>query len=56
MNFKFDLVIANIETDILIEILPDLKSLLKTDSTLILSGILLVLFTSILVIFHILII
>ncbi|PCG19802.1 50S ribosomal protein L11 methyltransferase [Brachyspira sp. G79] len=41
MNFKFDLVIANIETDILIEILPDLKSLLKTDSTLILSGILL---------------
>ncbi|WP_300754165.1 50S ribosomal protein L11 methyltransferase [uncultured Brachyspira sp.] len=41
MNFKFDLVIANIETDILIEILPDLKSLLKTDSVLILSGILL---------------
>ncbi|MEI0526194.1 50S ribosomal protein L11 methyltransferase [Brachyspira murdochii] len=41
MNFKFDLVIANIETDILIEILPDLKSLLKQDSTLILSGILL---------------
>lgn len=41
MNFKFDLVIANIETDILIEILPDLKSLLKPDSDLILSGILL---------------
>ncbi|ADG70657.1 50S ribosomal protein L11 methyltransferase [Brachyspira murdochii] len=41
MNLKFDLVIANIETDILIEILPDLKSLLKQDSDLILSGILL---------------
>ena len=41
MKLKFDLVIANIETDILIEILPDLKALLKPDSTLILSGILL---------------
>ena len=41
MNFKFDLVIANIETDILIEILTDLKALLKQDSALILSGILL---------------
>ena len=41
MNFKFDLVIANIETDILIDILPDLKELLKPSSTLILSGILL---------------
>ncbi|EKV56856.1 ribosomal L11 methyltransferase [Brachyspira hampsonii 30446] len=41
LNFKFDLVIANIETDILIEILADLKELLKRSSTLILSGILL---------------
>ncbi|KLI23021.1 50S ribosomal protein L11 methyltransferase [Brachyspira hyodysenteriae] len=41
MNLKFDLVIANIETDILIDILPDLKELLKPSSTLILSGILL---------------
>ena len=41
MNFKFDLVIANIETDVLVEILPELKELLKPDSTLILSGILL---------------
>ena len=41
MNFKFDLVIANIETDVLIEILTELKELLKPDSTLILSGILL---------------
>ena len=41
MNFKFDLVIANIETDILIDILPDLKELLKPSSILILSGILL---------------
>ena len=41
MKLKFDLVIANIETDILIEILTDLKALLKPDSILILSGILL---------------
>ena len=41
MNLKFDLVIANIETDILIDILQDLKELLKPSSTLILSGILL---------------
>ena len=41
MNFKFDLVIANIETDVLIEILSELKMLLKPDATLILSGILL---------------
>ncbi|PTY39852.1 50S ribosomal protein L11 methyltransferase [Brachyspira hampsonii] len=41
LNFKFDLVIANIETDILIEILADLKELLKRSSVLILSGILL---------------
>lgn len=41
MNFKFDLVIANIETDVLIEILSELKELLKPNSILILSGILL---------------
>ena len=41
MNFKFDLVIANIETDVLIEILSELKMLLKPDAALILSGILL---------------
>ncbi|WP_028329902.1 50S ribosomal protein L11 methyltransferase [Brachyspira alvinipulli] len=41
MNFKFDLVIANIETDVLVEILSELKQLLKPNSTLILSGILL---------------
>ena len=41
MNFKFDLVVANIETDILIEIMADLKKLLKEKSSLILSGILL---------------
>lgn len=41
MNLKFDLVVANIETDILIEIIADLKKLLKENSYLILSGILL---------------
>ncbi|TKZ36085.1 50S ribosomal protein L11 methyltransferase [Brachyspira catarrhinii] len=41
MNLKFDLVVANIETDILIEIMSDLKKLLKENSCLILSGILL---------------
>ena len=41
MNLKFDLVVANIETDILIEIMADLKKLLKEKSSLILSGILL---------------
>lgn len=41
MNLKFDLVVANIETDILIEIMSDLKKLLKENSHLILSGILL---------------
>ena len=41
MNLKFDLVVANIETDILIEIMTDLKKLLKEKSSLILSGILL---------------
>lgn len=41
MNLKFDLVVANIETDILIEIMTDLKKLLKENSYLILSGILL---------------
>lgn len=40
-NSKFDLVIANIETDILIDILSDLKSILKPNAILILSGILL---------------
>lgn len=39
-NFQYDLVIANIETDILIEILPDLKKILKESGHLILSGIL----------------
>lgn len=39
-NFQYDLVIANIETDILIEILPDLKKILKENGHLILSGIL----------------
>lgn len=39
MNLKFDLVVANIETDILIEIIADLKKLLKENSYLILSGI-----------------
>ena len=41
MNLKFDLVVANIETDILIKIIADLKKLLKENSYLILSGILL---------------
>lgn len=41
MNLKFDLVVANIETDILIEIMSELKKLLKENSYLILSGILL---------------
>lgn len=41
MNLQFDLVVANIETDILIEIMSDLKKLLKENSYLILSGILL---------------
>lgn len=41
MNLQFDLVVANIETDILIEIMADLKKLLKENSYLILSGILL---------------
>ncbi|WP_300365982.1 50S ribosomal protein L11 methyltransferase [Brachyspira sp.] len=41
INSKFDLVIANIETDILIEILAELRELLKANSILILSGILL---------------
>ena len=41
INLKFDLVVANIETDILIEIMTDLKKLLKEKSSLILSGILL---------------
>lgn len=46
MNLKFDLVVANIETDILIEIMAELKKLLKENnlkenSYLILSGILL---------------
>ncbi|WP_295161750.1 50S ribosomal protein L11 methyltransferase [uncultured Brachyspira sp.] len=41
MGLKFDLVIANIETDILVEILPSLSELLKSNSVLILSGILL---------------
>ena len=40
-NSQFDLVIANIETDILIDILSDLKSILKPNAILILSGILL---------------
>lgn len=39
-NFQYDLVIANIETDILIEILPNLKKILKDNGHLILSGIL----------------
>lgn len=39
-NFQYDLVITNIETDILIEILPDLKKILKENGHLILSGIL----------------
>ena len=39
-NFQYDLVIANIETDILIEILADLKKILKENGHLILSGIL----------------
>lgn len=39
-NFQYDLVIANIETDILIAILPDLKKILKENGDLILSGIL----------------
>lgn len=41
INLKFDLVVANIETDILIEIMAELKKLLKENSYLILSGILL---------------
>ena len=41
INLKFDLVVANIETDILIEIMANLKKLLKEKSSLILSGILL---------------
>ena len=41
MSLKFDLVVANIETDILIEIMAELKKLLKENSFLILSGILL---------------
>lgn len=36
---QYDLVVANIETDILIEIMPHLVKLLKNDSFLILSGI-----------------
>ena len=40
-NFQYDLVIANIETDILIDILPNLKKILKENGHLILSGILL---------------
>ena len=39
-NSQYDLVIANIETDILIEILPNLKKILKENGHLILSGIL----------------
>ena len=39
-NFQYDLVIANIETDILIEILPNLKRIIKEGGHLILSGIL----------------
>lgn len=39
-NFQYDLVIANIETDILIEILPNLKRIIKENGHLILSGIL----------------
>ncbi|WP_347293029.1 50S ribosomal protein L11 methyltransferase [uncultured Brachyspira sp.] len=39
-NFQYDLVIANIETDILIAILPNLKKILKENGHLILSGIL----------------
>lgn len=39
-NFQYDLVIANIETDILIDILPNLKKILKENAHLILSGIL----------------
>lgn len=39
-NFQYDLIIANIETDILIDILPNLKKILKENAHLILSGIL----------------
>ena len=39
-NFQYDLVIANIETDILIDILPNLKRIIKEGGHLILSGIL----------------
>ena len=39
-NFQYDLVIANIETDVLINILPNLKKILKENGYLILSGIL----------------
>ena len=39
-NFQYDLVIANIETDVLINILPNLKKILKENRHLILSGIL----------------
>ena len=39
-NFQYDLVIANIETDILIEILPNLKRIIKEGGHLVLSGIL----------------
>ncbi|WP_157150456.1 50S ribosomal protein L11 methyltransferase [Brachyspira sp. SAP_772] len=39
-NFQYDLVISNIETDVLIEILPSLKKILKENGHLILSGIL----------------
>ena len=39
-NFQYDLVIANIETDVLINILPNLKKILKENGHLILSGIL----------------
>ena len=39
-NSQYDLVIANIETDILIDILPNLKRILKENGHLILSGIL----------------
>ena len=39
-NFQYDLVIANIETDVLVNILPNLKKILKENGHLILSGIL----------------
>lgn len=39
-NFQYDLVIANIETDVLVNILPNLKKILKEKGHLILSGIL----------------